>query len=53
VAFFYSKLSLRILRPHWPALQPEPEPLPWPPRTALERLDAEIQKLHHEAALAA
>ena len=53
VAFFYSKLYLRILRPNWLALIPEPEALPRPLRVALNRLDLEIRKLHEEAALAA
>ncbi len=53
VAFFYSKLYLRILRPQWNALLPESDHLPRPLRTALDQLDAEIQKLHEEAALAA
>jgi hypothetical protein len=53
VAFFFSKLYLRILRPQWNALLPEDDHLPRPLRTALDQLDAEIQKLHEEAALAA
>jgi hypothetical protein len=53
VAFFYSKLYLRILRPQWNALLPESDHLPRPLRAALDQLDAEIQKLHQEAALAA
>ena len=53
VAFFYSKLYLRILRPQWHALLPDIDNVPRPLRTALEHLDAEIQKLHKEAALAA
>jgi hypothetical protein len=53
VAFFYSKLYLRILRPQWPALLPDTEALPRPLRDALDHLDVEIQKLHQEAALAA
>ena len=53
VAFFYSKLYLRILRPEWNALLPERDPLPRPLRAALDRLDTEIRKLHQEAALAA
>jgi hypothetical protein len=53
VAFFYSKLYLRLLRPHWPALLAEADCLPRPLRTALEQLETEIQKLHQEAALAA
>ena len=53
VAFFYSKLYLRILRPQWNALLPDSDHLPRPLRTALDQLDAEIQKLHQEAALVA
>ena len=53
VAFFYSKLYLRILRPNWSALLPETNRLPPPLRAALDQLDREIQKLHEEAALAA
>jgi hypothetical protein len=53
VAFFYSKLYLRILRPQWNALLPENDHLPRPLRAALDQLDAAIQKLHEEAALAA
>jgi len=53
VAFFYSKLYLRILRPQWNALLPESDQLPRPLRIALDQLDAEIQKLYEEAALAA
>jgi hypothetical protein len=53
VAFFYSKLYLRILRPNWPALLPEDDPLPRSLRDALNHLDAEIHKLHQEAAIAA
>jgi hypothetical protein len=53
VAFFYSKLYLRILRPQWNALLPESDHLPRPLRTALDQLDAVIQTLHQEAALAA
>ena len=53
VAFFYSKLYLRILRPQWNALLPESDHLPRPLRTVLDQLDVEIQKLHAEAALAA
>ena len=36
VAFFYSKLYLRILRPEWPALLPPERPLPRPLRAALD-----------------
>jgi hypothetical protein len=53
VAFFFSKLYLRILRPEWNALLPDSDHLPRPLRTALDQLDAEIRKLHEEAALAA
>jgi hypothetical protein len=53
VAFFYAKLYLRILRPNWAALLPDADSLPRSLRTALDQLDAEIQKLHEEAALAA
>jgi hypothetical protein len=53
VAFFYSKLYLRILRPEWHALLPESDALPRPLRAALDHLDTEIRKLHQEAALAA
>ena len=53
VAFFYSKLYLRILRPHWTALLPADDALPRPLRQALDQLDTEIRKLHEEAALAA
>jgi hypothetical protein len=53
VAFFYSKLYLRILRPEWPALLATDDALPRPLRDALNLLDTEIQKLHDEAAFAA
>ena len=53
VAFFYAKLYLRILRPNWTALRPDADLLPRSLRTVLDQLDAEIQKLHEEAALAA
>jgi hypothetical protein len=53
VAFFYSKLYLRLLRPNWSALLPTTDALPRPLRDALDRLDTEIRKLHEEAALAA
>jgi hypothetical protein len=53
VAFFYSKLYLRILRPHWQALLPAEDTLPRPLRDALDHLDTEIRTLHEEAALAA
>jgi hypothetical protein len=53
VAFFYAKLYLRILRPNWAALLPENDSLPRSLRAALDQLDAEIHKLHEEAAIAA
>ena len=53
VAFFYSKLYLRILRPQWNALLPATDHVPRPLRQALDQLDAEIHKLHREAAFAA
>jgi hypothetical protein len=53
VAFFYSKLYLRLLRPNWPALFPVDDALPRPLRDALDHLDTEIRKLHEEAAFAA
>jgi hypothetical protein len=53
VAFFYSKLYLRILRPNWTALLPDPVIIPQRLRTALDQLDAAIRKIHEEAALAA
>jgi hypothetical protein len=53
VAFFYSKLYLRILRPQWPALATTDDALPRSFRAALDQLDTEIRKLHEEAALAA
>jgi hypothetical protein len=53
VAVFYSKLYLRLLRPHWHALLPAADARPRPLRDALDRLDAEIRKLHEEAMLAA
>ena len=53
VAFFYAKLYLRILRPNWAALLPDADALPRSLRVVLDQLDAEIHKLHEEAALAA
>jgi len=53
VAFCYAKLYLRILRPNWAALLPDTDSLPRSLRSVLDLLDAEIQKLHEEAALAA
>lgn len=53
VAFFYAKLYLRILRPEWVALLPTDDQLPRPLRAALDALDAQINKIHEEATLAA
>jgi hypothetical protein len=53
VAFFYSKLYLRILRPQWNALLPESDRLLRSLRTALDQLDTAIQKIYDEAAFAA
>jgi hypothetical protein len=53
VAFFYSKLYLRVFRPNWTALLPEGDALPRPLRDALNHLDTEIRKLHEEATIAA
>jgi hypothetical protein len=53
VAFFYSKLYLRILRPQWPALTTAADDLPRPLRAALDQLDAAIDKIREEAALVA
>ena len=53
VAFFYAKLYLRVLRPNWAALLPDHDSLPRALRVVLDQLDAEIQKLHQEAAIAA
>jgi hypothetical protein len=53
VAFFYSKLYLRILRPQWNALLPDSDHWPRSLRLALDQLDTEIDKLYTEAALAA
>jgi len=52
-AFFYSKLYLRIFRPHGPVLEPHGDPLPRPLSVALEQLDAAIRRIHEEAAIAA
>jgi hypothetical protein len=53
VAFFFSKLYLRILRPEWAALLPTDDHLPRPLRAALDVLDAQIFTIHAEATLAA
>ena len=53
VTFFYAKLYLRILRPHWAALLPDADRVRPSLRAALDALDREIHKLHEEAAFAA
>ncbi len=53
VTFFYSKLYLRIFRPFAPALDVPADSLPRPLRTAFDQLDAAIERIHREAALAA
>jgi hypothetical protein len=53
VAFFYSKLYLRILRPEWAALLPDSDTLPRPLRSALNQLQFEIDRIHEHAALKA
>jgi hypothetical protein len=53
VAFFYSKLYGRILRPHAPVLADATDALPRPLRSALDQLDAAIERIYQEAALAA
>ncbi len=53
VTFFYSKLYLRIFRPHAPALEPFSDAIPRPLRTALLELNAAIDRVYQEAALAA
>ena len=53
VAFFYSKLYVRILRPHAPVLADPTDALPRPLRNALDQLDAAIERICQEAALAA
>jgi hypothetical protein len=53
VVFFYSKLFLRIFRPHAPALEPFREAIPCAVRTALLNLDAAIDRVYREAAIAA
>jgi hypothetical protein len=43
----------KTLRPEWPALLPGDDHLPRPLRVALDNLDAQIRKIHEDAALAA
>jgi hypothetical protein len=53
VAFFYSKLYLRIFRPHAPTIDVHGDALPRPLRTVFDQLDAAIERIHQEAAIAA
>jgi hypothetical protein len=53
VAFFYSKLYGRILRPHASVLTDASDAIPRPLRSAFEQLDAAIERIYQEAALAA
>ena len=53
VAFFYSKLYLRILRPNAPVLADQTDAWPRPLRTAFEQLDVAIDRICQEAAIAA
>ena len=53
IAFFYSKLFLRIFRPQAPVFDAHSDAFPRPVRTALDQLDAAIERIHDEAAIAA
>jgi hypothetical protein len=53
IAFFYSKLYLRILRPQASAIDDHNDALPRPLRTALDQLAAVIDRIYNEAAIAA
>jgi hypothetical protein len=48
-----SKLYGRILRPHASVLTDASDAVPQPLRSALEQLDAAIERIYQEAALAA
>jgi len=50
-ALFSTKVYLRILRPGWAALTPDPDAIPRPLRDALLQVDAEIQNLCEAANL--
>ena len=51
VALFASKVYLRILRPGWASLTPDPDAIPRPLREALLHVDTEIGRLCDEANL--
>jgi hypothetical protein len=53
VALLCTKLFLRILRPNWPALLDESDPIPRPLRKAFLNLEAEIDKICDDARLRA
>ncbi len=53
VAFFYTKVHQRVLRPGFAALLEPEEPLPRPLRTAMTAVDKEIRKLCKEAKISA
>jgi hypothetical protein len=53
VVFFFSKLYLRIFRPHAPILESNADCVPRPLRTAFAQLDAAIARIHEEANIAA
>lgn len=53
VAYFYSKLYLRLLRPGWSSLEEPSDGLPRPLRRALLKLDEEIRRIHDAARLGA
>jgi hypothetical protein len=54
VAFFYSKVHIRILRPGWAALADDDHPdIPRPIGAILNKLDAEVDRLCSDAELRA
>lgn len=53
VAFFYSKVHIRILRPGFAALDIQGDAVPRPLRNAFARIDKEIQKICDSAQLEA
>jgi hypothetical protein len=53
VALLCTKVFLRVLRPHWPALLDDPDPIPRSLRTAFLNLEAEIDRICDDAHLRA
>ena len=53
VAFFYTKVYLRIVRPGWLSLEESSDLIPRPLRDALNQVDAEIQAIYQNAQLRA